>query len=405
MLSPDSHAWGGAHTSDAASEGESGGELHQHFIFDFKVLRAAAEQDGSDTVDGLYATLTFATAVIVSHVYGGFGAKDISEHGPGYARAGSTTLLLRLCSDGSCSDAHYDVHSASSPTMQIHGARAGLLREGEGQTSIMAVDVLCETSAERYKRLHTPPPQPRPPPAPESSPAPRAAITMGAAMGLSDYDDDLEDENNAEGRSYDDDDDVELALQLRASPPPPGTYWYWSSPPPPEPMGLGDLLARANGGSSAGGMLAARTREENGLWHSSPPPASPKVADELLGVFRRTLFRSLLVLLLSGAVVVLIVLPVLAARRKQRAAAVGGSERGRRGAGSGGSGGSCIARDSAELRAWGSTGAPPGGKPRDKQRSGDKGIKYGQLRTCSASTVGVAPIWPAAEQAEAGDLD
>ena len=145
LVADGTHAWGGAHSDDVSSEGAAGGEKFQHFIYEFRVLQAAAGAKADDAVvDGLYVSLTFDAAVIVTHVYGGFGAKEVIDgRAPNYARVGSRNFVLRMCGDGSCeAGRRFDSHSAAAmPRMELHGTRAGLLRDGEGQASIMAVDV------------------------------------------------------------------------------------------------------------------------------------------------------------------------------------------------------------------------------------------------------------------------
>ena len=192
-----SHAWGGLHAHNykapqdivAGGIDPPGSEPNQHFIYEFELLRVAAadiRHGEAAESSGLILTLDFPLPVVITAVYGGYAAADVTDKEPNtYRSRGSKTVVIQLCADaryhGDACPRELKAAGLSSFTfekLELQGERRAPLEEDETQTSIMAVSAQCESDAQRNARLarqatpaSPPPPAPRPP---VPSPQPRA---------------------------------------------------------------------------------------------------------------------------------------------------------------------------------------------------------------------------------------
>ena len=355
-MNDDSHAWGGVHKAawnkDHSDPGEitidgntyrasstarhdgglvdvdhytSSGTTAQHFIYTFQLLRVAAEDEYSAAgYSGLWVTLTFPVPVVITAIYGGYGAVDVTpchelKAGCTQAMQGSKVHTMRLCSGGNgyhgaCP--RYTTSKTQLATLELQGERRAPLADDESPASIMAVDVACESSAEHEKLLATvhfdPPPPAPPPPKGAFAPTPPPSAVPGQAYsygdGFATYGDDgegihwvaskvprtgakaaarskardsaIEQEERAEEREIE-------SLVLERS------QMTGKSPPPPPPEeGLEELL----------GLFEARS--------PAPPPAAPdgRLMADLLRRAHASVVARLLLLVLAAAAI-LSVLP------------------------------------------------------------------------------------------------
>lgn len=245
-----SHAWGGVHAKAWEVEGiyeqsvvvngnayrasenherssdwhASSGTGAQRFDYSFILSHAAALDPFDESgKSGLVVTLTFPTPVIITAIYGGFGATlDETALPRSWGKAGaSREQIFFLCSGGNrytgeCPSVVTGAGSQGAQrTLNIQGERHTPLTKDETQSSLMAVNVACESTMEHMKaqmrKEIRPPPPPRPTPVFSPPPLPSPPYQYYYAANDQLEDDDwsskmAESESNVAGAEEEDDD-------------------------------------------------------------------------------------------------------------------------------------------------------------------------------------------------------
>ena len=183
-----SHAWAG---DDGHEWGDASGsnKLRQQFVYDF-FLGRTTERDVTGAELGYYVSFIFPARVRMHHVYGGYGAREVTPVTAATKAGGSHEVVIRLCADATCPGrVSLSALRQGDERLELQGTRFDPLAPGESDSDLMSIDSFCETPSQYKARTTPPPPSPSPrppsPPRPSASPAPldAASARTSAAAG------------------------------------------------------------------------------------------------------------------------------------------------------------------------------------------------------------------------------